>query len=65
MIAFQISNVRNDLKNTNRKDNIDSEVNKGEMLKETIEIDDNTKVRTSPRQGKLPSNKNYDFLWKF
>jgi len=53
------------MKNTNRKDNIDSEVNKRKMLKETIEIDDNTKVRTSTRQWKSPSNKNYDFLWKF
>jgi len=49
-IAFQISNACNDLKNTDGKDNIDSEVNKGKMLKETIEIDDNTKVRASTRQ---------------
>jgi len=40
-------------------------VNKVKMLKETIEIDDNTKVRTLTRQWKLPSNKNYDFLWTF
>jgi hypothetical protein len=49
-IAFQISNVRNDLKNIDGKDNIDSEVNKGKILKEIIEIDDNTKVRASTRQ---------------
>jgi hypothetical protein len=49
-IAFQISNACNDLKNTDGKDNIDSEVNKGKMLKETIEIDDNTKVRASTSQ---------------
>jgi hypothetical protein len=52
-------------KNTNRKDNIDSEVNKGNMLKEAIEIDDNTEVKTSTSQRKLPSNKNDYFLWKF
>jgi hypothetical protein len=45
-MAVQKTNLCNDLKNTNRKDNIDSEVNRGKMLKETIEIGDNTKVRT-------------------
>jgi hypothetical protein len=48
--TFQNTDICNDLKNTNRKDNIDSEVNKGNMLKETTDIDDNTKVRTSTSQ---------------
>jgi hypothetical protein len=39
------------MKNTNRKDNSDSEVNK-----ETIEINDNTKVRATTIKWKLPSN---------
>ena len=60
--TFQNTDICNDLKNTNRKDNIDSEVNKGNMLKETTEIDDNTKVRASTSQRKLPSNKNDYFL---
>jgi hypothetical protein len=63
--TFQNTNICNDLKNTNRKDNIDSEVNKGNMLKETTEIDDNTKGRTSTSQRKVHSNKNVYFLWKF
>jgi hypothetical protein len=42
-----------------------SEINKGKILKETKETDDNTKVRTSTRQCKLPSNKSDDFLWEF
>ena len=44
---------------------LNSEVNKGNMLKETIEIGNNTKVRTSNSQRKLLSNKNDYFLWKF
>jgi hypothetical protein len=42
--------------------NCDSEINKGKILKETTEIDDTTKVRTSTRQRNLPNNKNDDFL---
>jgi hypothetical protein len=60
--AFQTLIHCNDLKDTNRKDNIDTEVNNGKMVKETIVIDDSTKVRTSARQCKFPSNKNDYFL---